>query len=225
MAVEMDRQSSGHTDSSDYDGEEADFSLSLHKKEMFKRKYDDDDDDDGAFSQTESEGLPELDSPSSGDDVQDHQDSQDFIRESAKLFESDGAKKSKQRLADFTLSELLQQRLIQLEKEEQPQKSCDSQPGSVTCFQREFDEDKVVRDMLRDQATSRKRSFRTPMSPPLHKPSQNDASGSESSDSDSIMKLIYLHNRRERELDLHEPVCCGLQFSQGVSFMCLTTMH
>ncbi len=40
---------------------------------MLERKYDDDDDDDGAFSQTESEGPPELDSSSSGDDVQDHQ--------------------------------------------------------------------------------------------------------------------------------------------------------
>jgi hypothetical protein len=68
----MDWQSSGNRDSSDDDGEEADFSLSLHKKEMFGRKYDVDDDDDGAFSQTESEGLPELDSSSSGDDVQDH---------------------------------------------------------------------------------------------------------------------------------------------------------
>ncbi len=31
MAVEMDRQSSGHSDSSDNNGEAADFSLSLHK--------------------------------------------------------------------------------------------------------------------------------------------------------------------------------------------------
>jgi hypothetical protein len=49
MAVEMDRQSSGHCDSSDNDGEVADFSPSIHKKEMLERKYDDDDDDDGAF--------------------------------------------------------------------------------------------------------------------------------------------------------------------------------
>ncbi len=34
--------------------------------------------------------------------------------------------------------------------------------------------------MLRDQATSRKRSFRAAMSPPLCKPSQNDASASDS---------------------------------------------
>ncbi len=59
MAVEMGRQSSGHhSDSSDNDGEAADFSPILHKKEMLERKYDDDDDDDGAFSQTESEGPP-----------------------------------------------------------------------------------------------------------------------------------------------------------------------
>jgi hypothetical protein len=51
MAVEMDRQSSGHCDSSDNDGEAADFSRSLHKKEIFERKYDDDDDDDGDFSE------------------------------------------------------------------------------------------------------------------------------------------------------------------------------
>jgi hypothetical protein len=43
----------------------------------------------------------------------------------------------------------------------------------------------------------------------------------------SIVKLIHLHNSRERELDQHEPVCCGSQFSLpvGVSFMCLTTLH
>ncbi len=34
--------------------------------------------------------------------------------------------------------------------------------------------------MLRDQSTSRKRSFRAAMSPPLRKPSQNDASASDS---------------------------------------------
>jgi hypothetical protein len=50
----------------------------------------------------------------------------------------------------------------------------------VRSFQHELDEDKVVRDMLRDQATSRKRSFRAAMSPPLRKPSQNDASASDS---------------------------------------------
>ena len=51
MAVEMDRQSSGHCDSSDNDGEAADFSPSLHKNEMLERKYDDDNDDDGDFSE------------------------------------------------------------------------------------------------------------------------------------------------------------------------------
>ena len=51
MAVEMDRQSSGHCDSSDNDVEAADFSPSLHKKEMLERKYDDDNDDDGDFSE------------------------------------------------------------------------------------------------------------------------------------------------------------------------------
>ncbi len=34
MAAEMDQQSSGHRDSSDNDGESADFSPSLFKKEM-----------------------------------------------------------------------------------------------------------------------------------------------------------------------------------------------
>jgi hypothetical protein len=73
MAVEMDLQSSGNRNSSDDYGEAADFSQSLHKKELLKRKYDDDDDYDGAFFQTESEGPPKLDSSSSGDNVQDHQ--------------------------------------------------------------------------------------------------------------------------------------------------------
>jgi hypothetical protein len=40
-----------------------------------------------------------------------------------------------------------------------------------------------------------------------------------------IVKLIHLHNSGERELDSHEPVCCGSQFSLGVPFMCLTTLH
>jgi hypothetical protein len=42
MAVEMNWQSSGHRDSSDDDGEGADFSPSLHEKERLERKYDDD---------------------------------------------------------------------------------------------------------------------------------------------------------------------------------------
>ncbi len=75
----------------------------------------------------------------------------------------------------MTKSELLQ-RLMQLEKEEQAQKYRESWPGSVRSFLLEFDEDKVVRDMLRDQSTSRKRSFCAAMSPPLRKPLQNDAS-------------------------------------------------
>jgi hypothetical protein len=40
-----------------------------------------------------------------------------------------------------------------------------------------------------------------------------------------IVKLIHLHNSGEHELNPHEPVCCGSQFSLGVSFMCLTTLH
>jgi hypothetical protein len=32
----------------------------------------------------------------------------------------------------------------------------------------------------------------------------------------SIVRLIHLHNRGERKLDQHEPVCCGSQFSLGV---------
>ncbi len=99
--------------------------VSIRKKCLNAKKYDDDD-DDGAFSQTDSEGPPDLESSSSGDDIQDHQDRQDFIKESAELFASEGDKKSKQRLADFTKSEIslseLLQRLMQLEKEEQAQK-------------------------------------------------------------------------------------------------------
>jgi hypothetical protein len=88
---------------------------------------------------------------------------------------------------------------MQLEKEEQAQKYRDSRPGSVRSFQREFDEDKVVRDMLRDQSTSRKRSFRAAMSvPPLHKPSQNDASVSdsdkESTATDSMRSITRQRN-------------------------------
>ncbi len=59
-------------------GEAADISPSLHRKEMLECKYDDDDDDDGAVSQTYSEGPPELESSCSGDDIQDHQNRQDL---------------------------------------------------------------------------------------------------------------------------------------------------
>ena len=51
MAADMHLQSSGQRSSSDDDGEAADFSPSLHKKEMLERKYDDDNDDDGDFSE------------------------------------------------------------------------------------------------------------------------------------------------------------------------------
>ncbi len=126
---------------------------------------------------------------SSGDDPQDHQDRQDFIRESAELFESDDDKKSKKRLADFSKSVLLQ-RLMQIEKEEQVQKSQRARPGSAKSLMRQFEEDtqdSVPRDVLQQmfcsflyRATYIKRSFRAVMSPQQSKPSRNDASESDS---------------------------------------------
>ena len=178
MAVQMDRHSSQHGNSSDDDAEEADFSPSLHKKEMLERDFDCDDDDDGAFSDAESEGPPDLAS-SSGDDEQDDQDRSDFIKESTELFESDADKKSRKRLADFTKGELLQ-RLMQLEKEEQAQKFRDARPGSVKSFEREHKEEMASRDLLREQSTSRKHLFRAAISPPPRKPSYNSASASDS---------------------------------------------
>ncbi len=71
MAVQMDSHSSEHGNSSDYHGEEADYSPSLHKKEMHERKYDDDYDYDGAFLENGSDGPPSLTS-SSGDDELDY---------------------------------------------------------------------------------------------------------------------------------------------------------
>ncbi len=135
MAVQMDPHSSEHGNSSDNhgeDSEEADYSPSLHKKEMLEREYDDDDDDGGAFSENGPDGLPSLAS-SSGDDELDYQDRQNFLRESAELFESDGVKKSRQRLTDYTKGELLH-RLMQLVKEEQAQKSRSARPGSMKSF-------------------------------------------------------------------------------------------
>jgi hypothetical protein len=41
----------------------------------------------------------------------------------------------------------------------------------------------------------------------------------------SLTRCIGLHNSGERELGPHDPVCLGLQFSEGVRFMCLSTMH
>jgi hypothetical protein len=61
--VQMDRHSSEHGNSSDDHGEEADYSSSLHKKEMLEREYDDDNEDDGAFSENGSDGPPSLPNP------------------------------------------------------------------------------------------------------------------------------------------------------------------
>jgi hypothetical protein len=66
------------------------------------------------------------------------------------IFQSDCDKKSKQRLADFTKSQLLH-RLMQLEKEEQVQKSQHPRPCPANSFQREFEEDSVPRDLLQDR--------------------------------------------------------------------------
>jgi hypothetical protein len=179
MAVQRDSHSSGQRKFSDDDAEAADCSPSLLKKEMLARENDYDDEDSlSVFPDTESEGPPDL-SSSSGDDEQDNQDRQDFIRESAELFESDGHKKSRQRLADFSKGELLE-RIMQLEKEEQAQKSRYARPGSVRSFQSDIEEDKAARDLLRDRSTSRKRAFRAAHSPQQHKPSHNSASASDS---------------------------------------------
>ncbi len=55
MAVQMDRHSSQHGNSSDDHGEEADFSPSIHEKEMLEHKFDGND-DDGAFPENGSDG-------------------------------------------------------------------------------------------------------------------------------------------------------------------------
>ncbi len=98
--MQLDLHFSDQLNSSDDDAEEADFSLSLHKKEMPERE----DDDEDAFSNNESDGPPDLPSSSSPsvDDEQDDQDSQDLIRESALVFESNDYKQSRRRLAEFT---------------------------------------------------------------------------------------------------------------------------
>jgi hypothetical protein len=41
----------------------------------------------------------------------------------------------------------------------------------------------------------------------------------------SLTRRIALHNNGERELGPHDQVCLGPQFSEGVRFMCLSTMH
>ncbi len=40
-----------------------------------------------------------------------------------------------------------------------------------------------------------------------------------------LTRRIPLHNSGERELGPHDPVCLGSQFSEGVRFMCLSTIH
>ncbi len=82
MALQMDLHSSPHDDSSGdnhgEDTEEADYSPSLHKKKMLER---------------EREKMLER---------------EDFIRESAEVFESNADKKSKQCLSYFPKGELLE---------------------------------------------------------------------------------------------------------------------
>ncbi len=41
----------------------------------------------------------------------------------------------------------------------------------------------------------------------------------------SLEHRIRQHNNGGRELDIHEPVCCGHQFKDGVRMMCVTTVH
>jgi hypothetical protein len=57
MAVLLDSRSSDQRISIDNNAEEADFSPSLHKKEMLEREYNDDDE---AFSDNGSDGQPDL---------------------------------------------------------------------------------------------------------------------------------------------------------------------
>ncbi len=58
------------------------------------------------FFDNESDGPPDL-ATSSGDDEEDDQDRQDLIRESAEQIESNGYKRSRQRLAKFTKDQLI----------------------------------------------------------------------------------------------------------------------
>ncbi len=55
--------------------------------------------------------FPRMGQTVRGDDELDAQDRQDFIRASAELFDSDGAKKSSGRLAGFTKGDLLERLL------------------------------------------------------------------------------------------------------------------
>jgi hypothetical protein len=78
MAVLLDSHPSEPRNSSNCNAEVADCSLSQHEKEMIEREYDDDDD---AFFDNGSEvGQPDI-ATSSGDDEEDNQDRQEFIRD------------------------------------------------------------------------------------------------------------------------------------------------
>jgi hypothetical protein len=41
----------------------------------------------------------------------------------------------------------------------------------------------------------------------------------------SLDHRIRQHNNGTRALDIHEPVCCGHQFEDGVRMMCITSVH
>ncbi len=167
----MNRQSSRHRDSSDDDGEAADFSPSLHKKEML--------DANTIMTMTMMVFFSRLIQRNRPNLIHLLLVTTFKIIKIAKTLSENPPNclnqmvtRNQSRGSPILPSELLQ-RLMQLEKEEQAQKSRESRPGSVRSFQHKFDQDKFIRDMLRDKATSRKRSFRAAMSPPLRKVAVN----------------------------------------------------
>ncbi len=101
MAVEQECNSSstGRKIASDYDDVElegSEYSQHLHKLETRNAREWDDDDESDAVSQQSPEGPPDLVS-STDEDNEEHPACEEFIRESAELFESEEDKKSRQR--------------------------------------------------------------------------------------------------------------------------------
>ena len=141
----------------------SEYSPRLHKLETRNAREWDDDDESDAISQQLSEGQPDLDSSTDEDD-EELLACEEFIRESAELFESEEDKKSRQRLLEFAQGELIE-RLIALEKPTKVSDFPKRRPGSVKQFMCNIDSEKSAKDLLQDTSGSRKRKYLSAVSP------------------------------------------------------------
>jgi hypothetical protein len=140
------------------------------------------------FPSNHPKGCPYLVSSSDEDD-EEHLASEEFIRESAELFESEEDKKSRQRFLEFTQGEPIE-RLIALEKQTKVSDFPKSRPGSVKQFMRDIDSEKSAKDLLQDTSGPKERKYISAVSPRLPKINETPAG------SDSEMESIATDSTR-----------------------------